>query len=73
MCAHFLRREIANASSGHETGIEGILSRLEKERSLAFGFGVVENEDSTFSASDNEKDDWHSEFSADAVSWHIDA
>lgn len=59
--------EITNASAGHETGIEGILSRLEKERSLAFGFGVVENEDSAFSASDNEEDDWHSEFSADAT------
>lgn len=63
----FLRRERANTSADRETGIEGILSRLEKERSLTFGFGVAEHDDRTFSASSNGKDDLHSGFSSDAV------
>lgn len=53
----------------HETGIEGILSRLEKERNLTFGFGVGENEERR--VSNNENDEWHSGFSTDAVSWFI--
>ncbi|EXB63804.1 hypothetical protein L484_021075 [Morus notabilis] len=59
--------ERANTSADRETGIEGILSRLEKERSLTFGFGVAEHDDRTFSASNNGKDDLHSGFSSDAT------
>ncbi|POO00038.1 AMP-activated protein kinase, glycogen-binding domain containing protein [Trema orientale] len=52
-------------TTGHETGIEGILSRLEKERNLTFGLGVEENEDHR--ESDNVKDEWRSRFSTDAT------
>ncbi|XP_062111720.1 protein PTST homolog 2, chloroplastic isoform X2 [Humulus lupulus] len=47
----------------HETGIEGILNRLEKERNLTFGLGQAENEAGRGTNNDNE--DWHSKFSTD--------
>ena len=57
----------------NETGIEGILSRLEKERNFTFGFGASANEDRSFSASGDGNEDWRSKFSDDAVSWLVDA
>lgn len=55
----------------NKTGIEGILSRLEKERNLTFGFGMRDNEERR--ESNHENKDWHSRFSTDTVSWFINA
>ncbi|XP_042496923.1 protein PTST homolog 2, chloroplastic-like [Macadamia integrifolia] len=49
-----------------DAGIEGILSRLEKERNLQFGFGSRAKESSS-SDMRNEKDDWQPKVIADTV------
>ncbi|XP_024021351.1 protein PTST homolog 2, chloroplastic [Morus notabilis] len=59
-------------STKHETGIEGMLSRLERQRDFNIGFGVREKHEdysTTFSAgSNNGKVDWQfSRFSTDST------
>lgn len=54
-----------------EMGIEGILSRLQKQRNLTFGLSLDEKEDRTYLPSNNGKDDWHPKFSNDMVSWCV--
>ncbi|KAF8390281.1 hypothetical protein HHK36_024806 [Tetracentron sinense] len=44
---------------GDDAGIEGILSRLEKERNLSFGFGLREKESSSSVWKNDNGDDWH--------------
>ncbi|XP_042482467.1 protein PTST homolog 2, chloroplastic-like isoform X2 [Macadamia integrifolia] len=54
--------------AGVEAGIEGILSRLEKERSLRFGVGSRAKENRSISDFRNgEEDDWQPKVSADVV------
>ncbi|KAK1552061.1 hypothetical protein Q3G72_009753 [Acer saccharum] len=46
------------AATADDSGIEGILSRLEKERNINFGFALRDKENTTQLQSDHEKDDW---------------
>ncbi|XP_030484018.2 protein PTST homolog 2, chloroplastic isoform X2 [Cannabis sativa] len=57
-------RSLEMESAQHETGIEGILTRLEKERSMTFGLGRGENNESRREANSENKE-WHSKFSID--------
>lgn len=51
-----------------ETGIEGILSRLEKQRNITFGIGLRENGDSTGLSGNAGVADWRLRSSTDMVS-----
>ncbi|KAJ4973903.1 hypothetical protein NE237_007077 [Protea cynaroides] len=53
--------------AGVDTGIEGILSRLEKERSLRFGVGSRAKESSSYDVRNEEEDDWQPKVSAYVV------
>ncbi|KAJ4960016.1 hypothetical protein NE237_019926 [Protea cynaroides] len=53
--------------AGVDAGIEGILSRLEKDRSLRFGIGSRAKQSSTSYVRNEEEDDWQPKISADAV------
>ncbi|KAM6570946.1 hypothetical protein CsatA_015026 [Cannabis sativa] len=57
-------RSLEMETAQHETGIEGILTRLEKERNMTFGLGRGENNESRREAN-NENKEWHSKFSID--------
>lgn len=56
------------ATTEVDTGIEGILNRLEKQRNLTLGFVLRDKEVSTGDASNDNKHDWSHETSTDAVS-----
>ncbi|XP_061351953.1 protein PTST homolog 2, chloroplastic [Gastrolobium bilobum] len=51
-----------------ESGIEGILNRLEKERSSSFGLGFREKEVSISSEKNEDKDEWDHRTTTDTVS-----
>lgn len=51
-----------------ESGIEGILNRLEKYRSNSFGSGFRGKEDSTSSENNEDRDEWDHRTPANAVS-----
>lgn len=51
-----------------DTGIEGILNRLEKQRNLTLGFVLKDKEDSICLQNNDKKYDWCPETSTDAVS-----
>ncbi|KAL5761879.1 hypothetical protein ACOSP7_018143 [Xanthoceras sorbifolium] len=55
------------AVTGDDSGIEGILSRLEKERNINFGFALREDENTTHLQSDHDKDDWLAGTSKDVI------
>ncbi|KAK2636284.1 hypothetical protein Ddye_031076 [Dipteronia dyeriana] len=46
------------AATADDSGIEGILSRLEKERNINFGFALGDEGNTTQLQSNHEKDDW---------------
>ncbi|KAI9168862.1 hypothetical protein LWI28_002987 [Acer negundo] len=46
------------AATANDSGIEGILSRLEKERNINFGFALRDKGNTTQLQRDHEKDDW---------------
>ncbi|MED6206696.1 hypothetical protein PIB30_029309 [Stylosanthes scabra] len=50
-----------------ESGIEGILNRLEKQRSDSFGLGLREKEESDPSTNSEDKDGWDHKTTADEV------
>ncbi|TKY69737.1 PTST protein [Spatholobus suberectus] len=50
-----------------ESGIEGILNRLEKQRSSFLGLGFIEKEDSISSKNNEDKDDWDHRTTTDAI------
>lgn len=52
-----------------DSGIEGILNRLEKERNTNFGFGLREKGNTACVQSDGRKDDQHVETSKEEVNW----
>lgn len=54
-----------------EIGIEGILSRLQKQRNLTLGLSLDEKEDRTCLPRNGGKDDWHPKISNDVVSWFL--
>lgn len=60
---------LSEAVTGDDSGIEGILSRLEKERNINFGFSLREKENTTHLQSDHDEDDWPAGTSKDVVSW----
>ena len=62
-CDLLFNREI----EGEESGIEGILNRLEKERSNSFGLGFREKEESFSSENNEDEDKWDHRTTADAV------
>lgn len=66
-CICFLCREMETTED--EIGVEGILSRLQKQRNLTFGLGLGDKEHSTFLPSSDGKEDWHPKLSTDLVSW----
>nr|KYP60254.1 5'-AMP-activated protein kinase subunit beta-2 [Cajanus cajan] len=53
-CYFLLYRKIETG----ESGIEGILNRLEKQRNSVLGLGLIEKEDGVFSESNEDKDEW---------------
>ncbi|KAJ1386019.1 Immunoglobulin-like fold [Sesbania bispinosa] len=55
-----------------ESGIEGILNRLEKERSNSFGHGFGEKEDSIFTENNEDKDEWDHGTTTDAVAANLE-
>ena len=59
---------LREAATADDSGIEGILSRLEKERNINFGFALRDKENTTQLQSDHEKDDWLAGTSKDVVS-----
>lgn len=63
---YFLCRETETTKD--EIGVEGILSRLQKQRNQTFGLGLGDKEDSTFLQSNDVKEDWHPKLSKDLVS-----
>ncbi|KAL6187647.1 hypothetical protein ACLB2K_039044 [Fragaria x ananassa] len=60
-------RSLEAATTEVDTGIEGILNRLEKQRNLTIGFVLRDTEDSTGVASNDNKHDWSHETSTDAT------
>ncbi|KAL5553971.1 hypothetical protein UlMin_041372 [Ulmus minor] len=50
-----------------ETGIEGIINRLENQRNSSFGFGLEEKEETTFFSSKINKEDSHSKLFTDGT------
>jgi hypothetical protein len=63
-CYILLNREI----EAEESGIEGILNRLEKHRNNSFGRGFGEKEDCISSDNDKDKEKWEHRTTADGVS-----
>lgn len=51
----------------YESGIEGILNRLEKQRNMTFGIKLKQKGNDIRLESDHGKDDWHSGTSMDTV------
>ncbi|KAL6192715.1 hypothetical protein ACLB2K_033801 [Fragaria x ananassa] len=60
-------RSLEAATTEVDTGIEGILNRLEKQRNLTLGFVLRDKEVSTGDASNDNKHDWSHETSTDAT------
>ncbi|XP_027361317.1 protein PTST homolog 2, chloroplastic [Abrus precatorius] len=55
-----------------ESGIEGILNRLEKQRNSSFGLGLREKEGNVSFENNEDKDEWDHRATADAVAAHLD-
>nr|XP_048319247.1 protein PTST homolog 2, chloroplastic isoform X2 [Ziziphus jujuba var. spinosa] len=58
-------RSLETETTKDEIGVEGILSRLQKQRNQTFGLGLGDKEDSTFLQSNDVKEDWHPKLSKD--------